>query len=299
LIPFVSATMLANGIRGIGWAGLNTGGYSLLALTAPPERRGEASGYYTGIQSSAGILFPAVALWLIDAPLGGFPLVFVVAAALAIPGAGTAWVLKRGAPRKAHSSHLDSSTSGWLQALTLLEREVLLASTLHFCLYLSLPAVMGFLVLYARELQIANIGWYYVVSGITSVLARPLLGRVSDNIGRGSSLAAGFVLEVTALSLLAASSTLAGLLIAAALHVAGAAIGVSTTLALAMERAAPERRGRAMATFSIAYPLSFGVGGLLSGSVVEIAGYAWMFLIMAGLAAIGLLLTLANWSNLK
>ena len=33
-IPFVSATMLANGLRGIGWAGLNTGGYSLLALTA-------------------------------------------------------------------------------------------------------------------------------------------------------------------------------------------------------------------------------------------------------------------------
>jgi len=34
-IPFVGAAMLANGLRGIGWAGLNTGGYSLLALTAP------------------------------------------------------------------------------------------------------------------------------------------------------------------------------------------------------------------------------------------------------------------------
>ena len=47
-VPFVEATMLANGLRGIGWAGLNTGGYTLLALTAPEARRGEASGYYSG-----------------------------------------------------------------------------------------------------------------------------------------------------------------------------------------------------------------------------------------------------------
>jgi hypothetical protein len=29
------AAALANGLRGVGWAGLNTGGYSLLALIAP------------------------------------------------------------------------------------------------------------------------------------------------------------------------------------------------------------------------------------------------------------------------
>ena len=65
-IPFVSATMLANGLRGIGWAGLNTGGYSLLALTAPESRRGEASGLYSGVQSASAILFPALALWLLQ-----------------------------------------------------------------------------------------------------------------------------------------------------------------------------------------------------------------------------------------
>ena len=44
LIPMIEAVMLANALRGLGWAGLNTGGYSLLALTAPESRRGEASG---------------------------------------------------------------------------------------------------------------------------------------------------------------------------------------------------------------------------------------------------------------
>ena len=60
----------------------------------------------------------------------------------------------------------------------------------------------------------------------------------------------------------------------------GNAIGSSTTLALAVERADPRRRGKPMATFSVAYPLSYGVGSLITGSAVEVAGYTGMFLVV-------------------
>jgi predicted MFS family arabinose efflux permease len=79
----------------------------------------------------------------------------------------------------------------------------------------------------------------------------------------------------------------------------GHSIGSSTTLALAVERANPERRGRAMATFSVAYPLSAGVGALMAGSAVDFLGYSWMFLLMAAVAALGLALTFLSWPNLK
>ena len=75
-IPFAEATMFANALRGIGWAAMSAAGYSMLALSAPPQRRGEASGYYSGVQASGTILLPAVALWLIAAPFGGFRVVF-------------------------------------------------------------------------------------------------------------------------------------------------------------------------------------------------------------------------------
>ena len=78
-LPFAGATMFANGLRGIGWSGMNTGGYTLLATAAPVDRRGEASGYYGGVQSAATIIFPAVALWIIDAHFGGFGAAFLVA----------------------------------------------------------------------------------------------------------------------------------------------------------------------------------------------------------------------------
>jgi MFS family permease len=79
----------------------------------------------------------------------------------------------------------------------------------------------------------------------------------------------------------------------------GNAIGSSTTLALALERANPQRRGKAMATFSVAYPLSYGVGSLLIGSAVEILGYIGMFLFASALGALGLALALVNAAKLK
>ena len=61
----------------------------------------------------------------------------------------------------------------------------------------------------------------------------------------------------------------------------GSAIGGARILALAMEKAPPERRGRAMASFSVAFPLSNGAGALLSGLAVDLAGYDWMYITAA------------------
>lgn len=97
-IPLVGAAMLANGLRGMGWGGLNTGGYSLLARIAPPARRGEASGLYSGVQSASSILFPAFALWLLHASFGGFGAVFVITAIFSWTAAALGAILTRHVP---------------------------------------------------------------------------------------------------------------------------------------------------------------------------------------------------------
>lgn len=297
-IPIPETLMLGNGLRGIGWAGLNTGGYVVLALTAPVMRRGEASGYYTGVQGTVSILFPAVALWLIDAPLGGLRVVMGLSGALTVAAGFIGLVLGRSVPSAA-SDHLESPGRVQLNPFALVEREVLLAAAFLLGLNLTHPAVSEFLVLYARSIGIENVAWYFVISGSTSLLARPTLGRISDRIGVGPSLVAGFALEILGLLLLPVASGLALVIVSGIFYMLGSAIGSTTTLALAMKRANPQRRGRAMATFSIAYPLGAGVGALLIGGGVEIAGYFWMYLMAAGLGVAGLFITLTNWSGLK
>jgi predicted MFS family arabinose efflux permease len=89
------------------------------------------------------------------------------------------------------------------------------------------------------------------------------------------------------------------MIICGALYMVGNAIGSSTTLAIAVERADPRRRGKQMASFSVAYPLSYGVGSLITGSAVEAAGYTGMFFILAAVQALGLIFVLVNAPKIR
>jgi MFS family permease len=298
--PFVGAAMLANGLRGIGWAGLNTGGYSLLALTAPESRRGEASGLYSGVQSASAILFPALALWLLQVSFGGFGGVFAISAIFSFAGAALGAIMARSVPHAAPRNISPETTRQWWREIFhFIERDILLPSMILFWLNISLPSITNFSVLYARDLGIMNFGTFFIVLGVTSLLGRPLLGRLSDKFGRDRSIAAGFVLQLAALLLITTVANLFGMIVAGALYMMGNALGSSTTLALAVERADPRRRGKAMATFSVAYPLSYGVGSLITGSAVEVAGYTGMFLVLTGVQALGLIFALINAANLR
>jgi MFS family permease len=298
--PIVTLVLLANGLRGIGWAGVNAGGYALLARIAPESRRGEASGYYSGAQSTPTVIFPAIALWLLYAPSGGYNLVFTVMIAVAIIAAAVGVLMGRQIPVVERRREVQPSTRPWWrQIFTLTERGVLLPAALMFANQLSFPALTSFIVLYAREVGVDAIGSYFVVSGVTSVLARPLLGRISDRIGVGYSLIATFTLQSLALIVMVFATNLATIIVAGVLYMLGMAFGGSATLIIAMKRASAERRGRFMATFSVAYPLGYGVGALITGSAVEMAGYAWTYILLAILGSLGLALTLMNWQELE
>lgn len=298
-LPFVGATILANALRGIGWAAMNTGGYTLLATTAPPARRGEVSGYYSGVQVSGTILFPAVGLWILNAPFGGYNAAFAFAIALTLIAAAAGAAVSRPTASPRAAPAVAPHNPWWRELFTGFDRPILLAASLLFCLHLSLPCFTSFIVLYAKENAIGEFGWFFVVTGITSMLARPFLGRVSDKIGCGRSLIAAFVLEIAGLVLLPAFANLIGVMFCGMLYMMGSAIGGSRILALAMERAPAERRGRAMASFSMAFPLSNGIGALLNGLVLDLAGYTWMYLSAAVLCAAGLALTAKYWRELK
>jgi MFS family permease len=299
-IPFISTAMLANGLRGIGWGGLNTGGYSLLAHIAPESRRGEASGLYSGVQSSSSILFPAFALWLLHASFGGFGVVFVATALFSFAGAALGALMTQKMPNIARPAAApDPARPWWREIFHFIEPDIFLPSLILAWLNISLPSITNFSVLYARELGIIDFGAFFIVIGFTSLLGRPMLGRLSDKIGRDLSVAAGFGLQLGGLLLITLVSNLAGMIICGTLYMLGNAIGSSTTLALAVERANPQRRGKQMATFSVAYPLSYGVGSLAIGSAVEAGGYAGMFYLMAAVQAAGLIFAILKAEDLR
>jgi len=299
LIPLLEMFILANALRGIGWAGLNTGGYALLAHNAPNTRRGEAAGFYGGFQSMPHVIFPAVALWIINAPSGGFNPVIFSSAALAFFGAGFTLVLKHPAVQaSANARPTLRVRQGPLRLSTFVDRNVLIASSLLLCLHLPFPTTAAFLVLYTREIGIEGVGWYFIATGSTQVLSRPILGLVSDRIGRARTVATACVLEMIGLTLILLAPGLSIIITGGVLYAVGTAMGTASTMAMAIDRAQPERRGVTMATFSTALPASMGIGALVAGTIVAISNYTWMFVAAIAMVAVGLLITLINWSSL-
>lgn len=294
IVPFLAMVFIAGMIRGLGWAGLNTGGYTTLATTAPPHKRGEASGYYTGITASASVFFPALALWLINGP-GSFQLVFVLSGFIAVAGLPFAYGIGRPspAPASAPAANTDPAPSSGL-----FEKGVLIATGLNLSSTLATPAVTAFLPLYARELEISNIGLYYVLAGVTSIVIRPILGQRSDAIGRGPSIAVGLLAQLAGLVLIVLAQGLPMILAGGVLMSLGTAMNSSATTALAMDLARPESRGKSMATFSISFQMGAGLGAILAGALADIAGFRGMYVGAIAVTLLGIMLLASAWRAL-
>ena len=70
-------------------------------------------------------------------------------------------------------------------------------------------------------------------------------------------------------------------------------------IAMAMDRSRPERRGAAMASYSMAFQLADGGGSLLCGVLIEVAGYPATYLVVALAPVVSLLLVARNWRTMS
>ena len=293
-VPVLAMLFVANFVRGIGWAGLNTGGYTTLAGVAPSARRGEAAGYYTSATSAATIVFPALGLWIIEQPQA-YNNAFMLSVALAILGLPVAALLLRNLRTR---SDAPATISQPKAASALLDRGVLVATGLNLCSTLAMPSVMAFLPLYARSIGIANIGLFYVIAGITNLVVRPLLGKWSDAMGRGPAIAMGLSAQFVGLLLIIVAAGLPLILLGGMFVSLGSAMMSSTTTALAMDLANPASRGRAMATYSISYQIGAGIGAILSGALADWVGLRGMYFGSIAITGTGLAILAGAWKLL-
>lgn len=292
VLPAIGLIFLANAVRGIGWAALNTGAATLLAHIAPPARRAEAAGYLGMFQNAATAVSSPLAIWLVGLALASFNLVFGVAVAAALLAAAIARGIA--GPAAAKPAHRPSQ-SGPRALARLLDRDVALPMFLQTCLILSYPALNSFVVLYAPRVGLgqSSVIWYFLANGLTAVATRLALGRVQDRAGRGTSTALGFAIVMAAIGLMIAANSTAVLVLSGVVYAIGYSLASAGLTALAIDMANPARRGAAMATYSMANQLGSGVGAAAAGAIIEAAGYRVMYLTtlvpgLVGLAALWL-----------
>jgi MFS family permease len=292
LIPVLAMVFVGGLVRGLGWAAANAGGYTILAVSAPELRRGEAAGYYTSVTTSASIAFPALALWLIGG--GGFHIVFLLSAILSAIGVPIVFILAKNKTE----TKTTTPTIGNAGVGGLIDRGVLVATALNLCSTLAMPSLMAFLPLYARSLGIEGVGSFYVLSGITGILIRPVLGKKSDAMGRRPAIALGLCAELVGFLLVTIAQNLTLILIGGFFVAVGMAMIGSATTALAMDLVHPHSRGRGMATFGISFQIGFGAGAIISGTLADLVGLRAMYLGSVAINLVGLIVLMGAWKSI-
>jgi MFS family permease len=140
--------------------------------------------------------------------------------------------------------------------------------------------LLGFAPVYVRTID-APLAWlapFYPMYAVLNAVTQLVSGPLSDRIGRSRSVIVGGLLGSVGLLVAVLPLGFAGYAAGAAFFAVAAGIVVPAAAAAAMDLAPPGRLGAQMATFSMAYQLAAGAGGLLWGLLIASIGYPWPFL---------------------
>ncbi len=163
------------------------------------------------------------------------------------------------------------------------ERGILLVSLVEAAQYLVFGAIEAFLALYASSLGIPawQIGIILGVQLVSIVFAKPLMGRLSDRIGRTAVIVPGLLIGAASVALLILAKGFVSLTLLSLVFGIGFATVTSSTTALVADLTKDGRFGASMGVLRTVMDVGQSIGPVLTGFVVGIAGYASAFGILA------------------
>ncbi len=282
------------------------------------QNRGEAMAWFTSAVSAGKLLGPALGGFVLysgfgtgEAEFGGyhFYATFLVAGLLGVAAfaAVVLWLLPvmgQAAARDAAARDAAAREGGAVQlALARMVRglrevagdaRVLAASGADSMAYFANGALELFLPFYglAIGLDSRQVGLLWSVQVVAALVARPLLGRLSDRMGRRPLILLGLVVIAAALVAVPWLEQLPWLILLFGVYGLGQAVVDSSTTALVADLSQQRNYGAAMGVQGTLYDVGHAAGPLAAGLIIDHYGYQATFLVVAGL----LLLTALTFS---
>ena len=252
--------------------------------------RGEKLGWFAASGDLGSTLGPLIGGLLLFYT-ASYPTTYLVVGVLGFLPLLIVLRLPEEAPRAIGSAQFWSGIAEVLRS-----RSVLVASTLEAALYVGYGAFLGFFPTYGREIGL-NDAEIALVMGAqlgTTMLAKPLSGRLSDRLGRKPMILAGLLLSAATLPLIPRFASLWFLFPVSALFGLGVAVVTPSTTALVADLVRAGRMGSAMGVFGTIWDSGEAAGPILAGVLIASLSYPPAFgLIAAFMAAVALLFLVA------
>jgi MFS family permease len=235
------------------------------------------------VYSSVTIVGRSVAPFLGGAliSMASFGAVYVACAVSGVLALAAGAFLRDSAPRPKQKLQMPHF---WNSLVTVLrDRGIMLVSLVEAAQYLVFGAIEAFLALYAASLGIPawQIGVILGVQLVSIVFMKPLMGKVSDRMGRKQVIVPGLLVGAASIVLLPYLPSFAGLSALSLLFGLGFATVTSSTSALVADLTQDGRFGSSMGVLRTVMDVGQSVGPVLTGWMVAFAGYGEAFMLLA------------------
>lgn len=257
---------------------------------APPERRGEATSYFS-VAIYGGMAFGPM-IGDIAQSRWGFGPAFVVGGASLLTAAAIglflpdlkpepAPIASGAAPPKKRILHPNAVWPGFILFLGIV----------------SFTALNGFLPLHMERFDLGSIGLVFLVYGILVIVVRLAGSRLPDILGTAATTTIALAGLAIGLTVIGAWTTTLGVYAGVFVLAAGGSLLYPALLIAAVEGVPAGERAQATSTFTMFFEISAGVGGPVLGVAAALAGTSGAFYAAAIFAAAGIPLV-SYWAAL-
>ena len=299
--PFVSDLNALTALRFV--HGLATAIFAPSALATVAdlykERRGAALGTYTACTQSGSLLGPFLGGWL--AYTAGFPTAFLTAGVFGCIAILIFFSLHLDEPpprvrEKGLAPVMAEMGKGFLAVAR--NRKVLITSSTDAAKMIANGALMAFLPLYGLSLGLnaGQVGLLFTVQAFTSFFSKPVMGRVSDRIGRQPLIVLGLVICAMTFISMPHVGSFALLLVLSSGFGFGEAVVSSSSAALVADSSEFKRLGAGMGMQGTVMDIGHASGPLLAGLLIAHVSYQGAFAVIAGLQ---ILAAIAFWATMR
>ncbi|MDH5740303.1 MAG: MFS transporter [Nitrospira sp.] len=250
------------------------------------ERRGAALGTYTACTQSGSLLGPFLGGYLIHA--AGFSTAFVTAGVFGCIGMVLFYSLHLdiSVPQRKEQGTTVVLSEMWKGfAAVAKNRKVLITSVTDAAKMIANGALMAFLPLYgvAAGLNPGEVGLLFTVQAVTSFFSKPIMGRISDRVGRQPLIILGLVICAGTFVCIPHVLMFPVLLLLSAGFGFGEAVVSSSSSALVADSSEFKRLGAGMGMQGTIMDIGHASGPLLAGVLIGNLSYSVAFAIIAGI----------------
>lgn len=250
------------------------------------ERRGAALGTYTACTQSGALLGPFIGGYLVFA--SGFSSSFLTAGVFGCIAIVMFYSLHLPSPpTRVHDKKLASVWAEMWKGFSIVarNRKVLITSSTDAAKMIANGALMAFLPLYGVSvgLNAAEVGLLFTVQSLTSFISKPIMGRVSDRVGRQPLIFLGLLMCAATFVCIPHVTGLAVLLVLSSGFGFGEAVVTSSSSAFVADSSEFKTLGAGMGMQGTIGDIGHASGPLLAGLLIAQMSYAGAFGIIAGL----------------